>query len=575
MKRIAATFAASMILCLIYGQNMVSIHWKFRTGDDMNWAMPDYDDSDWESIEAGKVWELQGYPDYDGFAWYRKSIQIASSLKKASENAGGFILDLGAIDDADEIYWNGKLLRATGTFPPSYEGAYDKPRKLEIPVNMVKWDSENLIAVRVYDHQGNGGIYGNQVSFRVKGMEDLFQINVKPSEKDHVFKGPGPVKIPVHIQNKFPNTLEGTMEVEVKNDFGKLLQTCQVTMKVRQGKTFVHIVELKEPEPGFYEVRCSFSGKTENKTYRFRFAYEPEKIISETDRPADFEEYWKRAGKELDAVEPQYRMIPQPELSTPERDVYLVEMRSLSNVLIRAWYARPVKAGVYPAILHVQGYSTNQLMDWGYPGSDMAVLVLNVRGHGNSRDHIDPGFPGYLQYFLDDPEMYIYRGAYMDCTRAIDFLFSRDEVDKSRVVVEGGSQGGALSFATAALNPDRVALCVPHVPFLSDFRDYFRLASWPGNEFIQYVQAHPEIGWDKVYHTLSYIDIKNLAPWVKAPVFMGVGLMDDVCPPHTNFAAYNQLNVPKEYLVYPWSGHGIDAEYHRLKYAWIRKNLGM
>jgi cephalosporin-C deacetylase-like acetyl esterase len=122
----------------------------------------------------------------------------------------------------------------------------------------------------------------------------------------------------------------------------------------------------------------------------------------------------------------------------------------------------------------------------------------------------------------------------MDCIRAVDFLFSREEVDKTRVAVEGGSQGGALSFATAALDNQRISLCVPAVPFLSDFRDYVRLAGWPTGELMQYMASRPDLAEEDVFRTLSYIDIKNLAPWIKSPVLMSVGLRDVTCPPHIN-----------------------------------------
>jgi cephalosporin-C deacetylase-like acetyl esterase len=89
------------------------------------------------------------------------------------------------------------------------------------------------------------------------------------------------------------------------------------------------------------------------------------------------------------------------------------------------------------------------------------------------------------------------------------------------------------------------------------------------------MNRHPEVPPDKVFETLSYIDIKNLASWIKAPVLMAVGLMDDVCPPHINFAAYNQLKVPKEYIVYPESGHGLPAEFNAVKYEWIKKQFKM
>jgi len=131
--------------------------------------------------------------------------------------------------------------------------------------------------------------------------------------------------------------------------------------------------------------------------------------------------------------------------------------------------------------MQVQGYSSTIIPEYVDYGDDLIGFDLNIRGHGNSKDDINPGFPGYLQYFLNDKELYIYRGAYMDCVRGIDFLFSRHEVDTTRVAVEGASQGGALTFATAALNNSRIKACAPQVPFLSDFEDYFQVATWPAN----------------------------------------------------------------------------------------------
>ncbi|HEX7410519.1 MAG TPA: acetylxylan esterase, partial [Bacteroidales bacterium] len=208
-------------------------------------------------------------------------------------------------------------------------------------------------------------------------------------------------------------------------------------------------------------------------------------------------------------------------------------------------------------------------------GDDLIGFGLNIRGHGNSKDDINPGFPGYLQYFLNDKELYIYRGAYMDCVRGVDFLFSRPEVDTSRVAVEGASQGGALTFATAALNNTRIKACAPQVPFLSDFKDYFQVATWPANEFTNYVEVEKKQTWDQLYNTLSYFDIKNLASWIKAPMLMGAGLVDNVCPPHINFAAYNQVKTEKTYIVYPLSGHGLPEDFYIQKMAWIRSEMGM
>ena len=394
-------------------------------------------------------------------------------------------------------------------------------------------------------------------------MDELVKLESIMERDDHLFLGQGPVNMGLLVKNDLKSTLDGELIIDAQSDFGEEVLKASYPLKVRSGKSKQIPVEMGELDPGFYNVSVTLKSDMDNKRFDLAFGVRPEEIVSPLDRPDDFDDYWKRARRELDAVAPQFKLTRQDDYCTETREVYLLEMRSLGNVLIRGWYMRPVKDGVYPAMLHVQGYSSAKVPGNLYQGDDMVSLALNVRGHGNSRDHVNPGFPGYILYNVDDKETYIYRGAYMDCVRAVDFLCSRAEVDTSRIAVEGGSQGGALSFATAALDNERIDLCVPHVPFLSDFRDYFKVASWPAGEFFTYFKEHPEIPEDDIYKTLSYIDIKNLAPWIKAPVFMSIGLVDKTCPPHINFAAYNQLNVPREYLVYPNSGHGLPGAYYQ------------
>ena len=559
----------------LQAQNLLKLEWKFKTGDNSSWAWPEYDDSAWETIKAGIDWENQGYGTFDGFAWYRQKVFIPEDLKKQAEDNGGLVLRLARIDDSDVSYFNGQIVGSTGGLPPDYQSGYSDPRVYTVPVDQIIWGAQNTIAIRVYDGGGGGGIVGDPVSLSVKGLEEMLLITPFMERADQLVLSEEPVVVELQLENKMKHVVEGIMLVTVLSDFGKVYYEVAQEVKVRAGATKQFPMEMGRLAPGFYTVSVVLESESEIKRINFAIGVRPEQIVSPLDRPDDFENYWIRARRELDAVDPQFKLIRQDELCTESREIFLLEMRSLGNVLIRGWYMRPTKKGVYPAMLHVQGYSSTKGPQNLYQGDDMVSLALNIRGHGNSRDHVNPGFPGYLQHYVDDKELYVYRGAYMDCVRAVDFLYSRSEVDTSRIAVEGGSQGGALSFATAALDNKRIDLCVPHVPFLSDFRDYFKVAGWPGGEFKQYFEEHPEIPEEKIYKTLSYIDIKNLAPWIKAPVLMSVGLVDQTCPPHINFAAYNQLDVPKEYIVYPRAGHGLPGEYYNAMMDYIKTQFNL
>ena len=203
---------------------------------------------------------------------------------------------------------------------------------------------------------------------------------------------------------------------------------------------------------------------------------------------------------------------------------------------------------------------------------DMVIFSFNVRGHGNSQDDV-PGRPqDYWIRGLDDKQDYYYRGAYMDCLQALEYLMSRREVDPKRVAVWGGSQGGGFSFVTAALD-ERPSLCVSDIPFLADWVNYFKLTTWP--EMDAWIEAKPERTLATTLRTLSYFDTLNMASQIRCRVLMRTGLQDNVCPPTTNFAVFNRISGPAEYVVYAQAGHGLGRGNQTHGWDWIRKNFGL
>lgn len=133
-------------------------YWKFSVGDDGDWAAPNYNDSDWDEIKVPDSWENQGYDDYNGYAWYRKTFK----WDKFEMNIPLFLL-IGNIDDADEVYLNGEFLGKTGAFPPNFVSKWGEQRVYRIPTGKLRNNVTNTIAVRVYDYNGGGGIRGGRV----------------------------------------------------------------------------------------------------------------------------------------------------------------------------------------------------------------------------------------------------------------------------------------------------------------------------------------------------------------------------------------------------------------------------
>lgn len=128
--------------------------WKFEIGDDKRWAEAKFDDGKWENIAAPAKWEDEGFPGYDGYAWYRKHFHASADWKGKA-----LYLRLGRIDDVDEVYVNGKFVGRTGAFPPAYETAYNLEREYQIPHSFLNIPGDNVLAVRVYDDELGGGMY--------------------------------------------------------------------------------------------------------------------------------------------------------------------------------------------------------------------------------------------------------------------------------------------------------------------------------------------------------------------------------------------------------------------------------
>ena len=283
--------------------------------------------------------------------------------------------------------------------------------------------------------------------------------------------------------------------------------------------------------------------------------------------PADFRSFW-------DATLAEARSHPL-DLTLTDHDLHLplVEALDLSfngfgGQRVRGWLLRPRGlAGDLPAVVHYLGYGQGrgEPLDWlAWPAAGFATIVMDTRGQGarggtagatgDPAGSDSPHVEGFLTRGVLDPHDYYYRRVFTDAVRAVEVAHALDGIDRDRVAVHGGSQGGAISLAAAAL-ADGVAAAMVDVPFLSHVARAIEVTDTrPYAELLGFVRTHR----DRVAQalaTISYFDGMTLAAHADVPALFSVALMDPICPPSTVFAAYNHYAGPKEIDVFPYNEH--------------------
>lgn len=286
-------------------------------------------------------------------------------------------------------------------------------------------------------------------------------------------------------------------------------------------------------------------------------------------RPADFDAYWHDALAELAATDP--KPVLERAVESPSRcaECFHLWFTGVGGARIYAKYLRPRGTGRYPAVLRFHGYSMNSGM-WaeklGWPAEGFCYAAMDCRGQGGRSEDLGgvkgTTWRGHLIRGLDDPDSrkLAYRSIFLDTVQLARVVMSFAEVDPGRVGAFGGSQGGGLALACAALEP-RIRRVAPVNPFLSDYLRYWEmdLAKDVMEELRYYFRVFDptHANHELVFTKLGYLDLQHLAPRIQAEVLMQTGLMDTTCPPSTQFATFNKLAGPKRVIVYPDFGHEV------------------
>ncbi len=283
-------------------------------------------------------------------------------------------------------------------------------------------------------------------------------------------------------------------------------------------------------------------------------------------RPTDFDAYWDHALAEMKAQDADVELVPHT-MTAPFAEAFDLYFTGVGGARVHAKYVRPKQAAQpHPAVLMFHGY-TGSSGEWtdklNYVAQGYSVAALDCRGQGGQSQ--DTGgtcgntHNGHIIRGLDDtPDKLLYRHIFLDCAQMAGIVMDFPEVDGARVGATGGSQGGALTLACVSLEP-RVKKAAPVFPFLCDYLRVWEMDLAVGayaelkSYFRMFDPTHERK--DETFNKLGYIDCQFLAPRIKAEIMMGVGLMDTICPPSTQFAAFNKITAKKSLVIYPDFGH--------------------
>jgi len=308
---------------------------------------------------------------------------------------------------------------------------------------------------------------------------------------------------------------------------------------------------------------------------------ELQKYKPDREEPPDFDAFWVNTLKESRKFDIAVEYKPV-DFNLSLVEAYDVTFRGFGGQPVKGWFLHPKGAKApLPCVVEYIGYGGGRGFptDWLlYPSANYAVFVMDTRGQGSAwqqgdtpdmtQDGSSPHYPGFMTLGVLQPETYYYRRVFTDAVRAVEAARINPLVDKKRVAVTGGSQGGGITLAVAGLVAD-VAAAMPDVPFLCHFYRAVTITDEdPYHEIARFLKVHRDKA-ETVFHTLSYFDGMNFAARANAPALFSTGLMDAVCPPSTVFAAYNHYAGNKEIKVYPFNLHdggGSHQELEKLKF---------
>lgn len=404
------------------------------------------------------------------------------------------------------------------------------------------------------------------------GQTEEIKVVVEAGNPDWVYKTGEQVNFNVAVLKG--NQLLTDVNVDYTIGLERMIPTKKGTLMLAKVKGVIAGGTLDRP--GF--LRCIVTANIEGKSYRglATVAFEPEQIRPTTEMPKDFVAFWNKAKADAGRIPMDAKMTLLPERSTATVNAYAVNFQNYKlGSRIYGMLAIPKTEGKYPAILKVPGAGVRSYR----PDVNLAAqgfIVLSIGIHGLPVDLADTTYQriantelkGYPAFGSDSRDEYYFKRVFMGCIRANDFLCSLPQFDGTNLGVAGGSQGGALTMVTAALDA-RVTQMVAYFPGMCDHTGYLygRTGGWP-----QLLKDVDKISKSRI-ETSKYYDVVNFSKLLKIPGLYSWGFNDETCPPTASYAAFNSITAPKELFIVKESGHEWVPEQNKRMNDWLIRKL--
>lgn len=405
--------------------------------------------------------------------------------------------------------------------------------------------------------------------------ETSVKVLVAPEHSNWVYKTGEKVKFNIAVyQNGKP-----IEDVKIRYEIGpeKMPPRKKGYTIARKGKITLSSSGLQEP--GF--LRCTVYAEVNRKEYRgiATAGFSPELINPTVTEPADFDQFWTQALRESFQVPPDIKMTLMPERCTEKVDVYQVSAQNFRlGSRIYGILCVPKAKGTYPAILQLPGAGIRPYYG-DIDTAEKGFITLQIGIHGIPLD-LEPdvyaslasgALNNYPSLNASSKDQFYYKRVIMGCIRANDILYNIPQFDGRNLAVMGGSQGGALAIATAALDP-RVRWMGVLYPSFSDINGtlHGRAGGSPYLLKNDEGKLEPREG---VIESLAYYDAVNFAKRLKTPGYYTWGYNDESCPPTGMYAVYNSISAKKELHLQLNFGHWYSNEHRATVLDWLTNNL--